>query len=752
MGPPPPGHPRIAGEERPLQPISEQAYPFRWEFIGPSVIDSEYWSGNAQASGRVNAIVPDPTNPDVAYVSTDGGGVWKTTSDGASWEPLTDGLESLRGGALALSRDDPSTLYWGTGDFRIGSAGAGLYRSTDAGASWTRLAPASEVGSQIAGIVHLRGTTGTILVGGSRGLRRASSPYMSWTTILTGSVTSLWSDATTSQLYVGCSGKGIFRSSDGGATVTQCTSPSFPSTNNFSTVAVSACQADPLTVYAAFVSRNSSVPTTLHRSDDGGLSWTPLPSAEAFCYPQCWYDAYVAADPVDPTVVYIGGVDGRYGVFGVAKSTDRGLNWIDVADAGGTQLHPDHHVMAFGPSAEGGTKIWEGNDGGVWTSSDGAASWSNRNTDLATALLYDIAVHPLMPDRMLGGSQDNGTPERIESGTVWPQLQTGDGGFSAFVPDASGIRFTTYVYGKAYRWDAMDRAVQLTPNWTDPVGWIAPMVLDPSDPDRLYLGTNRPWVCTVARSASPSTDAERAAIWTPLSATNTTANASAVINRIAISPSDPATIYAGCSAGSVWVSRDRGASWSRRSAGLPLYGISGIVVNPYDAAEAWVSQYFGSGGRVYRTLDAGASWSAVGANLPTGVIPRALGVDFHSPGTLRRTAVVGSGAGVYHSLDLGASWVANDASLPNANVGDILVDSVQRSVIVATYGRGAWRSALPSGCPSDLSGDETVFFDDIALIMLDFGPCAGCAADIDGNGLVDLGDIALVMLEFGPCP
>ncbi|MSR05256.1 MAG: hypothetical protein EXS04_06655 [Phycisphaerales bacterium] len=753
LGPPPPGHPRIVGDVRPDGGVSAESaeYPFAWEFIGPSVIDGEYWSGNSKASGRITSIAPHPTNPSICWISTDGGGVWKTSDDGASWKPLTDTLPTLRGGTLMLHPDNSDIVFWGTGDFRGSTTGAGLFRSVDGGETWSLFAGSSTTGTQIAGLSHSGGVPGVMHVAGSSGVRRSVDAGVSWTTKISGTVNCLWAGPGATKMYAGMRSDGVHRSTDSGATWTKCTSASFPTAGTFTVVTVGASRANPDTVFAAFVGSTSSTVTKLYRSTNGGVTWTRLTSADNFCSPQCWYDAYIAVDPTNASIVYLGGVDARYGVYGVAKSTDSGSTWSDIANAGGTQLHPDHHVMVFGPGSDNGTKIWEGNDGGVWTSTSGGASWSNRNSDLATALLYNVAVHPIIPERMLGGAQDNGTPERLGPVSSWVQLQTGDGGYSAFVPDYSGTRFTTYVYGRVSRWDSLGNDTQLTPSWTDPVAWIAPIALDPSNADRLYVGTNRLWVCTTARTSNPASESDRVSLWTALSATNTTASSSATINRFTVSESDPNTIYTGCSGGSVWVTRNRGATWTKRSVGLPTNGVCGISVSPHDPEEVWVAHYSTSGNRVHRSIDAGVTWTAMGGGLPAGVTPRALGIHFRRPGETRRTVLVGSGAGIYHSLDLGTTWTPNDTSVPNANIGDFHINRKDGLVTVATYGRGAWRAGLPRNCWSDIDFDDTVSSSDLGLLLLDYGECQDCISDLDSSGFTDGADLGEMLLEFGPC-
>lgn len=740
LGPPPPGHPKIVGEPVPnwrwgMQ--AREAYPLNWTFVGPSEISSEYWSGNTKASGRVVSIAPHPTDPSVCYIASASGGLWKTVNGGASWTPLTDQLSIMNSGFVTLHPSNPEIVYYGTGEYWTSTSGDGLFRSMDGGATWERLATAAQVGSQITGIVinpqnplimHLASNTGTYI---------STDGGHTWGVRLTGACPSIAIDPINpNNIIVGRQGQGVYRSTNGGLAYSKL-SGGLPTTNN-GLVLVDLCDSSPSDMYAAIIGQNGSV-NGLFRSTDGGNTWTKKTATPNFCSPQCWYDAYVAVDPTDPETVYLGGVDPRYAVAGVIKSTNGGNSWTEISAFPGGTLHPDHHVMAFGP----GGMVWEGNDGGVWRSSNGGANWTNCNNGLATAQLYTIAIHPHMPDRMLGGTQDNGTPEKVGPSNAWPQLQAGDGGFSAFDHQSTTRRYTTYVYLTVYRWNNSNSRDITGPWGNDSTNWISPLVIDPVNSSRLYAGTNRVWRTTNATATTPS--------WTAIS-TNAVGGGG-TLNTISVAKSDPNVIYTGSSNGRVYVTTDQ-SSWTNRSTGLPSSGVSDIIVNPQNPAEAYASFFSGSGGRVFRTTNYGVSWTPVGSNLPAGVVPRAMEVDF----ALEPDALyVGSGAGIYHSFNMGATWTKNDASFPNVNVGDMVIDTTQRKLIVATYGRGAWSANLPSNCPADYNGDLVQDVLDFLDFMEDFGICenapAPCGetgdADFNGDNVIDILDFLEFLDAFG---
>lgn len=728
-GPPPKGYYRIVGAPVPesLQGQWAQRYnPLSWSSIGPRPISSEYWAGEANASGRVIGIAPHPTDPNTCYISSASGGVWKTTNGGTNWNPMTDELPTTNGGAISIDPADANTIYYGTGEWQQGSQGDGLYRSTDAGASWNRIATVAQTGGQISGVAVAPGNPALIHVTSTGGYARSTNGGTTWGETLNGDACALAvhpTDATV--VYAAIASGGVYKSINSGASFTKL-SGGLP-VSGFNRVVMSISRSNPAVLYAAFI--NSGSMTGLYKTTNSGSNWTKLTATPNFCSPQCWYDAYVAVDPTNENTVFCGGVDPRYATAGVIKTTNGGTSWTEVSNAGG-QLHPDHHAMAFGPTGI----IWEGNDGGVWKSTTGGSTWTNTNANLQVSQLYNIVQHPTSFERFLGGTQDNGTPERNAASSTWPQLQAGDGGFSVFDFSNTTRRYTTYVYLDITRWNGSTGAGITGPWGSDSVNWIAPLVGDPNASGTLVAGTNRIWRTTNATATNPT--------WTAIS--TTTVGAGGTINAIAVAKGASNTIYSGSSTGKVYVTTDA-ATWNNRSTGLPSGQISDIVVNPADPSNAYVAFYNASGTRIMVTTNMGVSWTNATGTLATGVSAQALAIDW--TWIPEPAMYVGSGAGVYASLNGGANWIKDGADLPNVNVQDLFIDPVRRTIAAGTYGRGAWRSNLPSACPADFDGSGFVDFEDYNAFIAAF-EAGDQSADFDESGFVDFEDFNAFVAQF----
>ncbi len=702
FGPPPPGYVKIVGEAVPQwQPEDMTAgprgprSPLSWYPLGPRPILDEGWSGDDDASGRVVSVAPHPIDPDIAYIASASGGVWKTTNGGALWTPLTDELSILNHGCVTVDPSNPQTVYAGTGEYTTWSAGDGLFRSTDGGTTWIRIATTAQVGSTCSRVVVDPTDSLVIHVTGEAGYHRSDDGGAAWTTYLAGTRCSdvALNPSDPSTVYVARHGDGIYKSTNGGDTFNKLAG-GLP-TSDVNRILLAVAPSEPSTIYTAIINGSGGL-RGLYKTTNGGTNWTQKSNTPDFPYPQGWYDVFLGVDPTNEDIVYGGGVFPSYAVAGVVKSTNGGNNWTDITIAGGVQLHPDQHAIAFGPD---GT-IWIGNDGGVWKSIDSGASWINTNATLTVTQNYNIAIHPTDPAQAMGGTQDNGTVGRESDTEEWPQVIGGDGGFLAYDANDPIRKYTTYVYLSIFRFDP--GFSDITGPWGgDPANFIAPLVMDPNDPHTLLGGTNRVWRTTNAHSSAD---------WTTISTTAVAGGGT--LNAIAVAPSASDMIYTGSTTGKVY-RKTNALMWDDISSGLPGGQVSDIVIDPIDPETAYATFYNTSGARVLRK-DPAMAWADVTGDLPSGVAARALAVDWRfDPPHLH----IGSGAGVYSSSDGGTTWAKDGLDLPNVNIGDLVIDTTQHTITVGTYGRGAWRAVLPSSTCAllgDVNDDGHVNGADIA--------------------------------------
>ena len=651
-----------------------------WSLLGPAPIDYEYWS-TGHASGRVSAIAIDPRDGNKVYLAAAQGGVWKTTDGGAHWSPLTDGLSSLASGALAIDPAHPDTILYATGELHDSGDsfyGDGLFRSVNAGATWTKLSSRGSLGSYVARIA-VHGTNSNIVYSaGSRGFNRSIDGGVNWQPTLTvGYCYDLAVDPLNHDVvYTAAYGSGIYKSIDAGATWTQLTI-GLPA-SGFQRINLAIAPSNGLVLYASFSDPLGNL-FGMYRTMDGGANWTRLVNTPDYLNGQGWYDNCVIVDPTDPNLCYAGGVfPYGAGYHGVIRTADGGVNWGDVTiGVDGLSVHPDQHIFAFGPAHT----LWLGNDGGVWKTGDGGAHWTDLNTDLAITQFYSVALHPTNANRILGGTQDNGT--LIYTGVPnWPQVESGDGGQCLFLWNDPNYYYTTYVgLNPIEEWYNDGFLADVTGPWgveNDRASFIlGPLSQDPNTPNTLLAGTYRVW-----RTQNGGT------AWDSLSSDLTFG--AGVLRSLSVANGAPNTIYVGTNNGLLWVTTDA-VNWNLRQTGLPTQPINDVMIKPTDPLTAYICSDTPGGGRVWRTADAGVSWTDVSGDLPSTLRGLCLEVDWNtSPPVL----YLGTDYGIYRSADGGAHWTNENSGLPSLSIYDLKLSASGSSIVAATHGRGMWRGAV----------------------------------------------------------
>ncbi len=676
--------------------LPQPQLPGTWQAIGPEPL----YDGIVPYSGRVTAIVVHPSNSNIAYLGGAQGGVWKTTDGGTTWVPLTDNQVSLASGALAIDPQDPNTIYVGTGEPNQSCDsyfGSGILKSTDGGTTWTVLGQSIFSGTSISKILvhptqsntlwvaNTYGVGGFVCIApaGTYGVWKSTDGGGTWTRTLTiGSVSDLVINPFNANiLYAGVPGVGIYKSTDGGNTWTQL-GGGLPTTN----VGVIQLAMSPTTsnvIYASIENASNGRHLGLFKSTDGGATWTSLSiptsgtcmgfSLSDICtyfggaFGQCWYDhvLHVASDGK----VWLGGV----GLFYTAND---GASWNDVCPS---SLHVDFHAIT---EANNGA-IWVGNDGGVFKTSDGGSSWQNLNTNLQITQFYPgTSLHPSNSNKMLGGTQDNGTVAYSGS-NAWDQVFGGDGAWTAYdLTNPDTTFYVSYIYLQIFKTtnggaSFVSATSGLTDAGTSDAAFIAPYVMCPSNANILIAGSDEVWKTTNGASS-----------WTSLGVIGTTGDR---IRALAFDPLDSScnTFYAGKESGMLFRTTDGGSTWTQINTGFGTYPIQDIVIDPANRNVGYVALGGFGHPHLYVSKDILAptpTWNPTDAGIPDIPI-NAILVDPNDPSSL----YAGTDIGIFVSNDGGLNWSYDTRGHPRIAVFELRYDPLSRTIVSFTHGRGAFR-------------------------------------------------------------
>jgi photosystem II stability/assembly factor-like uncharacterized protein len=669
--------------------------------------------GPTNGAGRALSIATHPTVAGTAYVGTAGGGVWKTTDSGANWTALSDTLPNLSVGAIALAPSSPTTIYAATGeplDFD-GIPGIGLLVSTNGGTSWTL--PNSVIATAFYSVNVHPTNAQELLVGTDNGaLRSTAGQNGPWTSVILGTaagatpgygaVSQIVRDPTNSQvLYAATYDRGywcaryscanvssstVLKSTDGGQTWNPANTnlPQSTFDGYVSRIGLAIAPSSPQTLYASlsiYSGVNGVTISHIYKSTNGGGSWSDTSlssygdtSINNYHGQQTWYDNTIAVSPSNANVVLAGGV---YYV----TSSDGGGTWTHPAFASGG-VHVDAHDLRF----DAGGTLMIACDGGIWTSTDNGANVTDRNANLVTRQYYSVSTDSIRHNRILGGTQDNGTNLRPDTGSsAWSNFFGGDGfqgGFNANIPS---IAYASFQYGQIYRTlgsaDDFPSFTKTTPLFTgaDNNPFFTRFYFDPNNPLVAFTSSYRLWQSSSAGD-----------VWTPLPTTTTDGSSwtsSAFISDMAVSKSNPLVIMAGVN-GSIFRSTDGGNTWASTANTLGGYP-NCVEIDPTDANTAYVGISGMVGTRLYYTTNGGTTWTARGTGLPLFAV-HVVRVD----PTDHNTLYAGTDVGVYRSTNQGLSWTQFGSGLPAVAVWDLSILPDGSALRAGSHGRGRWELSI----------------------------------------------------------
>jgi photosystem II stability/assembly factor-like uncharacterized protein len=679
----------------------------RWRNIGPF------------RGGRVTAVAGIASQPLVYYMGATGGGVWKTDDAGQTWNNVSDGFfHSGSVGAVAVSPSNPNIVYVGMGEGCLRgnlSSGDGVYKSIDAGRTWTHvgLADTSQIGRmQIhptnSDIVYVAAIGHPYGANAERGVFRSKDGGRTWENVLfvndkTGAA-DIAMDATNPRvlyattwqvlrtpwdIYSTGPGGGIYKSTDGGDTWTRLTA-GLPS-GNLGKIGIVVSPANPQRVWATV---EADAKGGVYRSDDAGRTWQLLNDDFNMTSRQYYY-GHIFADPVDADTMYTFCAKYFY------KSTDGGRTYSEIQTP-----HSDYHDLWIDPKDP--KRMVNGSDGGASVTFNGGRTWSSQDNQ-PTAQFYAVITDRGTPYRVYGSQQDNTTVSIASrtSGagitqTDWHPVGGGESGYLAPTPSNPPLIFGGSYFGLMTRYDERTGDSQNVTVWPDYNGgrtaadvkyrfqWTYPIIVSPHDGNTVYAG---------AQVLFRSTNGGRS--WDTISpdlTRNDTAKQKggrleeyySTIFTISESPKEKGVIWTGSDDGLIHVTRNGGRDWQDVTppAVQPYTRINIIDASPHDPATAYVAanryQLDDYRPYIYKTTDYGKSWQAIVAGIPDRAFVRTVRED-----PVRRNLLyAGTETGVYLSLDGGGRWQSLQLNLPIVAITDLTVKD--NDLIASTQGRAFW--------------------------------------------------------------
>ncbi len=705
-----------------LTPLLAQSVPanlfsgLKWRMIGPF------------RGGRAVAATGVPGDPNTFYFGAVDGGIWKTTDAGVIWTPMFDKQPVASIGAIAVAPSNPKIIYAGTGEADIRAdlaSGDGVYRSSDGGETWQNVGLRDS--RQISRIVIDPENASIVYVGAlghaygpndARGLFKSTDAGAHWTKVLDQGAEVGIADLSmaagrpnilfaatwcthrppwSTYAPIDGPGSGIFRSEDGGNSWSRLTGSGLPQ-GDWGRPAV-AVSADGRRVYALI---NVGEKSGLYRSDDGGDTWT-LKNSDPRMTSRAWYFGNITIDPNNPDVLYVPNV-------ALYRSEDRGQTITIVRGAPGGD---DYHQIWVDPKDS--SRMILATDQGTTISVDRGKTW-NTWYNQPTAQFYHVITDNRFPYTVYGAQQDSGSLavlSRTDHGQItvrdWFPVDGSESGYIAPDPRNPDILYASGTYGSVSRFDLRTSSSQDVtpwplPNWgvdiakrkyRDP--WTPVLIFSPVDKTSLFLGTQYVMKTTDGglhwQTISPDltgAQASEAKDQGPVTVQNAKQRGYGVVFTIAPSPLDAAVIWAGSDTGVIHLTRDGGKTWkdvTPKAIG-EWSKISFIEASHFNPSEAYavVDRHRLDDQRpyIYRTRDYGETWQLITEGIPGPAFLRVIREDPNRKNLL----FAGTEFGIYASFDDGDHWQSLQLNLPVTSVRDLVIHD--DDLVIATHGRSFW--------------------------------------------------------------
>jgi photosystem II stability/assembly factor-like uncharacterized protein len=678
------------------------------------------------AGGRVSRVAGVPGDPGTYYAATASGGVWKSADAGVTWKPIFDDQNISSIGSIAVAPSDPNVVYVGSGEANIRgnvAAGNGIYKSTDAGKTWTHMwTEEGQIGKLVVHPTNPDVAFAAVLghafgPNAERGVYRTTDGGKTWQQVLKKDAETGASDVGMDpsnpsilfagfwqarrlpwELVSGGPGSGLYVSRDGGESWKPLTGSGLPE-GTWGKVGVAVAASDGRRIYALIEAEKGG----LFRSDDGGESWALINPAHALRQ-RAWYYTTLTVNPANredvwfPQVRMLRSIDG-----GKTLQHIKGLHHGDLHDVWIDPKNPKRLIAA--------------NDGGVDITTNGGETWAAP--PLPISQFYHVSVDTRTPYHVAGAMQDLGTaqgPSASLRGSIalsdWHGVGGGEAGHVVSDWSDPNIVYAGEYLGIITRYDHRTGESRNVSAWPEnPSGhggedmryrfqWTAPIAPSPHDAKTIYHGAQvifrtvdggQSWE-VISPDLTRNDKSKQKWSGGPITGDNTGVETYGTVFAIAESPRQKGLIWAGSDDGLVHVTRDAGRIWTNVTAamaGLPEWGtVSAIEPSPFDPSVAYVvveaHRLDNMRPYLYKTADYGRTWSRLDSRLPQDVYLHAVRED----PAKRNQLYLGTERGVMYSTDGGGTWRDLKLNLPTVAVHDLVVKG--DNLVVGTHGRSVW--------------------------------------------------------------
>lgn len=681
----------------------------RDDLIDPLGIDggvtpeSWQWLGPGNIGGRIRPIVIHPGDPDIMWIGSASGGIWKTTDGGADWQPLDDFMASLAVADLVMHPEDPNVLFAGTGEGFFETIegtsntaavrGAGIFQTTDGGAMWTQLPATANENFYFVNRISIHPTNpDKMVVATTTGIWRTIDAGKTWTRRATFNALDVRRNPNVPRKLVAGGHhetNGPWFSTNDGRSWQQASGAGGERQE------LAYAPSDPDIVYAA-VSENFRI--RVWRSTDGGQTYTLMTQGSGM---QTWasYNSTIWVDPTNANFLVVGGVR-------LFVSTNGGVSFLQRFGA----VHPDMHRIVEHPGFDGvnNKTVFFATDGGIWRTTDVRGSSAiDLNNNLGITQFYGAAINPTTGG-VAGGTQDNGSLSFQGDPQAWVHYFGGDGGYAAADPTDPNIFYGEVQVARIHRSDNGGQSARYIYNTQNPIqdagtnncNFIPFFMLDPNDENTMLVACGRLWRSNNVKATSPDWFIIKGSLG-PLDppgdpgdpgqahfAPNDPRN----ISTIAIAEGNADIVWVGHNNGQVWFTTNGTAqnpTWTRvdeNGAGLPDRWVSTIVIDPNNHDHVYIAFMGWEADNLWKSEDSGQTWQqATGsgdAKLPSAPAS-ALAVHRIRPGVL----YVGGDIGMFVSDDDGQTW-STETDGPGTVPVEQLIWKDNNTLMAVTHGRG----------------------------------------------------------------